>query len=102
MVQEHSSRLQALEEAVAQVRQDQQTAAQERHADRTRQSSEVQAVRQEVQALQAGLSQQLHTSVEALRHAQSQQEAQMNHGLSELKQLLLAQSDKRQRVDHDL
>ena len=94
-LQEQDNRIAALEQSLSLLRDEQQQAHQQWQQDRHHLSQEMLCVRGEVQGLGAGLQQQLQSSIDSLRTAQAQQEQQMNHGMAELKALLLAQAENK-------
>ena len=98
------ARLAELEQSIQDLRDGQQTAAQERLQDRQQAAQDVKMVRSELQSLGAGLQQQFQQNLEGLRLAQHQQEQQMSAGMAELKNLILAcnEGNKQRRLDNDL
>ena len=88
-------RIAALELGMARLQSAVETESKHRAHDQQQHQEDMTAVRGELQQLGASLSAQFQHSLESLQAAQRQQESQMQTGLNELKQLILAQSENK-------
>ena len=99
----HDARLEELEKCLQVVQSDQKKAQAERANDRMQTGQEFANVRAELQGLGQSLGAQFQTSLDSLRAAQQQQEQQMTNQFVELRNLLLANSERKARKqEHEL
>ena len=94
-LQAQQQRIAEMGRSLQELRDGQTAANQERAADKHQLQQEIAGVRNEVQGLGAGLRQQLQSQLDSFTAAQQNQERQMNAGLDELKQLIMATSEQR-------
>ena len=92
-------RLSSLESEVAQIKEQQKEAARSQAIAQEAAARDLSQVRLDMQQLSSTLGQQLQSSIDSLKASQAQQEAQMLHGMAELKALLTQDSRKTRRTE---